>query len=346
MKINRIRKSVLVLFMCTLLLWQFGLNRYHACAQETLLFISTSPINTTILLDGSPQLNRSPLLIRTLSPGDHIIEIMGLPNPGSPRKITLNRGDIRSLSFDYVNNNIQIHNVHPSSFVTEVPLLPEEYPKQKSINILNIAIPVFAVISGLLTINDAVYSKDTGLFFSPITITAYTVTAGLTGYRIALGRQKKRYIQSVDEQFDNVNTPFRMALEQYNMGQEALSLDELDRALFHYTTIVHQYQNTMYLPYALYKIAKIHAIREQYDLATQGFTHITAQYPLPDLYDRSLKSLADIAASQGRYIESIGYLDRMVYADPLFNRNTVNRYKAKLEEQWIKDRTYGEGVSQ
>jgi hypothetical protein len=346
MKFSRMIKSALVMFMCTLLLWQFVNSRNHACAQDTLLFISTSPINATVLLDGSPQLNRSPLLIRTLGPGDHTIEIMGLQNPGSPCKITLSRGEIRSLSFDYVNNHILMHTVHPPSFVTEIPLLPEEYPKQKSIKILNIAIPVFVVISGLLTINDAVYSKDTGLFFSPITITAYTVTAGLAGYRIALGRQKKRYIQSVDEQFEHVNTPYRMALEQYNRGQEALSLDELDQALFHYTTIVHQYQNTMYMPYALYKIAKIQAIQEQYELATKGFSLITAQYPLSDLYDRSLKSLADIAAAQGRYVESIGYLDRMVYADPLFNRNAVNRYKAKLEEQWMKQRTYGEGESE
>jgi tetratricopeptide (TPR) repeat protein len=311
-------------------------------------------MDADIIIDGSPQLKGSPLLLRTLVPGEHRLEIRGISPRGSPVTFTLEQGEIRSIHFDYINN-LLLTNYSTSSVlgieeridgygyesrityqvqdVKGMPIVYEEFPKQGTIDILNIAVPVFAVISGLLTLNDAAYPKDSGLFFSPVTITAYTVTAGLLGYRVALGRQRKKYIESLDVRPEELTASHLQARELYSRAQELLSGDELEEALLNYQQIVGNHAETIYMPHALYKIARIHQIEERYDVAEGTFELILERYPLADLYDKSLKALAELYAAQGRYCMGILYLDRMLFADPLFKRYAIQDYRQTLETE-------------
>jgi hypothetical protein len=342
-----------MIVLMALFLGTFLTASNQAHSQNTLLFISTSPLDADVIIDGSPQLKGSPILVRTLPPGEHRLDIRGVVPLGGPVTITLDRGEIRSLHFDYINNLLitdystssvlgvekMVEDEATGSRITYrvqdaggIPIVNEEFPKQKSIDMLNIAVPVFAVISGLLTINDVAYSKESGLFFSPVTITAYCATAGLLGYRIALGRQKRKYTDTLNVKPEEMMNAHQQAQELYGRAQVMLSEDDLSQALLHYTEILENHGETIYMPHALYKIARIHQIEEEYTIAAREFELILEGYPLADLYDKSLKALAELYAAQGQYCKSLRYLDRMIFADPLFNRYEIESYRNELEK--------------
>jgi hypothetical protein len=334
---------------------------------DGLLFLSTSPLQATVRIDGSPQIKSTPMIIRHLMPGEHVIEIMDSAHITGPFVYEINGGSIGTLHFDLVHNALltdysasevlepgQPLNVSDKNFRKTYDASPEggapviitDYPGQRSIALLNIAIPVFVALSGLLTVNDAVNPKESGLFFSPLTLSAYTATLGLTGYRFAWGRQRKKYFDAVDTLSSEVTASHENARKNYEQGQAQLAQAKMDRALYHYTAIVERQKDSIYMPYALYKIAKIHMIGGELALAAAEFERIVDSYPLPDLYDKSLKSLADIYAEQGRFCESISYLDEMIFADPLFSRESIERYRKHIAKKCARSPQITEGIEE
>jgi tetratricopeptide (TPR) repeat protein len=85
----------------------------------------------------------------------------------------------------------------------------------------------------------------------------------------------------------------------------------------------------------LFKTARIHFLTGEDSLATIEFNLITDHYPLPDLYDKAHRGLADILLRQGAYQESIGQLQHMVFADPLYSEEEIELLEAEILEDWF-----------
>jgi tetratricopeptide (TPR) repeat protein len=114
-----------------------------------------------------------------------------------------------------------------------------------------------------------------------------------------------------------------------------LALGQLEEAMRFYTRVLEGYKDSPLYPHALFKTARIHFLTGDDSLATIEFNLIADHYPLPDLYDKAQRGLADILHRQGAYQESIDQLRQMVFADPLYSEEDIELLKAEILEDWF-----------
>jgi tetratricopeptide (TPR) repeat protein len=114
-----------------------------------------------------------------------------------------------------------------------------------------------------------------------------------------------------------------------------LALGQLEEALRFYTRVLEGYKDSPLYPYALFKTARIHFLTGEDSLATIEFNLVADHYPLPDLYDKAQRGLADILLRQGAFQESIDQLQRMVFADPLYSEEEIELLEAEILEDWF-----------
>ena len=108
--------------------------------------------------------------------------------------------------------------------------------------------------------------------------------------RVALHLKRRRYIEQAQKKIQSSRLGYHLAQGYYEKGQEMLSQNKMNEALDYYTWIIQNSRESLTFPYSLYQIAKIHSIQRESKLALQEFNLIINQFPLSDLYDKSLKA--------------------------------------------------------
>lgn len=332
------------------------------------VFLTTRPINADVLLDGEPLEEQTPLLLRELDPGSHEFEIRKQGYRTELRDIQIAAGEIRSLEIDLASlsfapvlpeeETIIIRGEEEEAGDT-VYQLPEGsysfsreggslqiepvFPQDSWIGGLNLAIPLSVAFTAVLTLHDIFYPKRAALQFtedfslSPATLSAYGLIFSLIGFDIALYVRRNKARQA----FAYGATPHEQALhrakEYYQRAENLLALGQLEEALHFYTRVLEGYKDSPLYPYALFKIARIHFLTGEDSLASIEFNLIADHYPLPDLYDKAQRGLADILLRQGAFRESIEQLQHMVFADALYGEEEIELLEAEILEEWFTD---------
>jgi len=329
-------------------------------------FLTTSPINADVLLDGEPLEEQTPLLLRDLEPGSHELEIRKQGYRTELVEIELGPEEIQSLEIDLAS-------------LSFAPVLPEEetviirgeqqeagdtvyqlpegsysfrreegnlqiepvFPQDRWIGGLNLAIPLSIAFTGILTLHDIFHPKRAALQFtedfslSPATLSAYGLSFTLIGFDIALYLRRSKARKS----FTYAAVPREQALhsakEYYERAENLLALGQLEEALRFYTRVLEGYKDSPLYPYALFKTARIHFLTGEDSLATIEFKMIADHYPLPDLYDKARRGLADILLRRRAYQESIEQLQHIVFADPLYGEEEIELLEAEILEDWF-----------
>jgi len=333
---------------------------------QAILFLTTNPINADVLLDGEPLVEQTPLLLRDLDSGSHELEIRKPGYSTELREVDLIAGEIRNLEIDLASlsfapvlpeeETVMIDGQREEagetlyqfpegsySFGREGGSLQIEplFPQDGWIRGLNLAIPLSVAFSTVLTLHDIFYPKRAALQFtedfslSPVTLSAYGLTFTLISFDIALYARRNKARKT----FSYRTTPHEQALhranEYYGRAENLLALGQLEEALRFYTRVLEGYRDSPLYPYALFKTARIHFLTGEDSLATIEFNLIADHYPLPDLYDKAHRGLADILLRQGAYQESIDRLRRMVFADPLYSEEEIELLEAEILEDWF-----------
>jgi len=337
-----------------------------ATNQLSILFLTTSPINADVLLDGEPLEEQTPLLLRELDPGSHELEIRKSGYRTERREVELIAGETQTLEIELASLSFS-------------PVLPEEetvviggqeqeagdtvfqlpegsysfnreggslqiepvFPQDGWIRGLNLAIPLSFAFSTVLTLHDIFYPKRAALQFSedfslsPVTLSAYGLTFSLISFDVALYARRGKARKA----FSYASTPREQALhsarDYYQRAENLLALGQLEEALRFYTRVMEGYKDSPLYPYALFKTARIHFLTGEDSLATIEFNLIADHFPLPDLFDKAQRGLADILLRQGAYQASIDQLQHMVFADPLYNEEEIKLLKAEILEDWF-----------
>ncbi len=336
---------------------------FHAASAEAQdtdqasLFLSTSPIRAKVAIDGSLLGETTPVFIRTILPGKHRITIVKRDFAAYTQEMDFSQGEIKTMHIDLEKQFFDTS--FPSEQIAfrgneglesaEAYRLPHGryayhvengdlhvtpvFPEDGLLTAMNISIPVCVAVSALLTVNDLLFPPDSGLPLSPTTFSAYGITAGVIGVDVALHLKKRRYIENAQKKIQSIRLGYHLAREYYEKGREMLSRNRMIEALDHYTWIIQNSRESLYFPYSLYQIAKIHAIQGESKLALQEFKLIIDQFPLSDLYDKSLKAIADLHYANGDYNRSLEHLDLMIFLDPLYSREEIEQYKKVVREQ-------------
>jgi tetratricopeptide (TPR) repeat protein len=336
-------------------------------AQElAYLFVSTNPINADVLLDGEPLEEKTPLLLRDLAVGQHSLEIRKQGYTTELREIQLTSGGIEAVDIELASlyfspglpeeEGLTIYGAEEEGGATLYQLPQGSYsfkrdeeglhidpvfPQDGWIRGLNLAAPLSLAFSAVLTLHDVFYPKRASvritenLSLSPATLSAYGLTLTLISFDIVLYSQRNRAKQS----FTYSAIPQEQALHSgkgyYARAENLLALGQLEEALSFYTRILEGYRDSPLYPYALFKTARIHFLTGADSMATIEFNLIADHYPQSDLYDKAQRSLADILLRQKAYRESIGELQAMVFADPLYTEEEIELLKAEILESWF-----------
>ena len=335
-------------------------------SSRALLFLTTSPLNADVLLDGRPLAEPTPLLLRELDPGSHDLEIRKTGYRTERRELELVAGEIQTLEIDLASLSFSPVLPEEQSVVIggrkqeagdTVYHLPEGsysfnrengslqiqpvFPQDGWIRGLNLAIPLSFAFSTVLTLHDIFYPKRAAVQFtedfslSPVTLSAYGLTFTLVSFDIALYARRSKARKS----FSYSSTPHEQALysagEFYQRAENLLALGQLEEALRFYTRVMDGYKDSPLYPYALFKTARIHLLTGEDSLATIEFNLIADHFPLPELFDKAQRGLADILLRQGAHQASIDQLRHMVFADPLYSEEEIELLEAEILEDWF-----------
>jgi tetratricopeptide (TPR) repeat protein len=124
------------------------------------------------------------------------------------------------------------------------------------------------------------------------------------------------------------------AARYFEEAEGLLELGRLEEALVRYWRILDTFPDSPLLPSCLYRIAGIHYLRGENEPAVAAYRRTAEEFPVPDLYDRCRKNLADILVAMGRYQDGLTQLDSMVFADPLFDRREIEVYRCEILAAW------------
>lgn len=315
------------------------------------LFVISAPIRAEAIVDGTPA-GTTPLLARDLAPGEHSVELI---KPGYVRMTltaNLGEGETGEIRVTLEPNLFAAAFAAPETIVAGVPysrqdarfLLPAGtyefsrtgasltldpvYPNESALRALRVAMPVVVVAAAISTIEDMFVQDSsrsyfTSFFPSPGTFAAWTAAAASTGFLAALSRDKARYeAETVVREYAGALTEAE-AERMFGQAEQALETGNLGSALTSYSRVFADGGDSEYVPPALYKAARIYGISGDSETALALFELLVRDYPVPETYDRALKSISNIELGREHYARAVAALKRMVFVDDLYDRAEV-----------------------
>jgi tetratricopeptide (TPR) repeat protein len=161
-------------------------------------------------------------------------------------------------------------------------------------------------------------------------IATHLVTAAMIGAEVWLQVQKQAFLDDFALETRAENDP-HLEQRSYDQGMQLLQIGSLAEARTAFSRV--QPGGRLY-PDALYKITSIHVTAGAYEQALEGFDRIAAEYPLPSLYDLSLKGAADLLLRLGRFSESLQRLELMTFVDKMYSREEIDAYSCEILARW------------
>ncbi len=325
---------------------------------DTAVFISTAPLNAEIIIDGNFIPFKTPYLVRGISPGEHSIILLKEGYRREDFLIDISEGEIHAISPEleellffpvFSGEDSVIWNRGADTFQNgEIALsdgsfsiyrrndtihIDPLFPDQNLVSAMNALFPASLLSSAVITTYDLLNPSSTGHKFSTLTVLSWgaVIVSGIMN--LALNGKKNQFIRETGAAKIR-NDKEITADNLYRQGEEALTGGNITESLTAYTEILENYRESRYFPLSLYKSARIHFLTGINILAEQEFKLLVDNYPLPEIYDKACKSLADLLYNQKKYEESLHYLDLMVFIDPFFTRNEIEVYSNEIHTKW------------
>jgi tetratricopeptide (TPR) repeat protein len=328
-------------------------------AQTGTVFVTTEPIEAFCFFENELLDEKTPLILDSLPPGEYLLTLRKDGYRPSRVSVTVNSGEVDVVDIplepevfmpSFPENEKVVFNeteIFKEGSLFKLPdgtySIRQEndtirfdpvYPNQGILNALHLSIPVMSAVSALLTINDFTVDAGSLTFFSPVTISSYIITASLIGFDLALSAEKKKFLNTFPITPVELEQTAYIARDDYEKAETLLTQDELTEALRLYMKVIENHKDSLYYPRSLYKVARIHNILGNNTLAKSELKLLKNKYPLPELYDKTCKNLADIYFSEKEFEKSIEQLDDMVFIDPFYDRETILLYRGEILEQW------------
>ncbi len=323
-------------------------------AKGEILFISTDPMGAVVVLDGRALPKTTPMLLRDLSPGKHRLSITRMGYRTETQSFTAEAGKVAAITMnlheDFISPVLPADEslefkgrLYPyASHYYEIPTgsytisrdgntvsFAPIFPGQNALSFFNVLTPIVIGVSAVTTIGTIFSTSSHPDWSGPVA--SYLASAISIGIDISLHVQKARYINTYS--VTPVPRELSTVPQRYRKASELLSQGDLSDAADQYIAIIEQPQDSIYYPLSLYQLGRIQLIQGDVMLATAELRLIVNKYPLPEIYDKACKSLADIADRQADYKAALGYLGEMVFYDPLYPKDQIEQYRSAIEER-------------
>ena len=319
------------------------------------LFVISQPYFARVELDGRRLEGRTPLVVRSVTPGEHQLVLSREGFSDDHTALSLAAGEVKAVEIQLESESIDICFPHSESLSindqnvdikeASVYVAPGSYtlskdeesinirplfPQQRLLDALKIAAPALFVLSGIVALESLTDTPGSGRVVSMAVVTAQVTSIALVAATAIINNQKRKYLCSYP-----VPATSRLTSEindrlLYETAEKQLGAGEIDTALANFQAITSSEMPSSYYPKALYRQSKIMNLLGDRDAAVQGYQQIVDDYPLPELYDRSLKNLADLMLSKGEYGRSMQYLDSMVFWDAFYSQEEIDSYRSDI----------------
>lgn len=319
------------------------------------VFLNSIPGRAEIVIDGLVIPQKTPALIRNLSPGLHLIELSKTGYTTVKMNIELKSDEVLIidpvLQYQHIPiifptyDDIQINEQQNSrdillledgtynfSMNSEQLRITPMYSGQKIINGLNISIPLLAAFSGAMTVNEIYNPRNADGSLSVFTLSSIGINAALIIADIILYFNRNRFYKEFKPPKVTIESEHPESL--YATAEEMFAAGKLDTSLYYLNRILVQFPESDIYPYALYKSAKIKIIKEETDSAEILLNTLINEYPLPELYNSAVKSLADIFLRKGKFQESIDQLNLILFLESGITREEIDLQQYKILKKW------------
>lgn len=322
---------------------------------DSALFINSTPSRAEIVIDSSNVVQKTPALLRNLSPGTHIIELSVSGYKTVHLDLELKKDEILiidpTLEYQYIPmifptyNDIRINeesnsrnmllledgtysfNMNPGQ-ISVTPI----YPGQRVINGLNISIPILTAFSGVLAVNEIYNPGNTDGNLSVFTISSFGISAALIVTDMILYFLRNRFYKNYSA--PEVSMESEYPEELFATAEEMFAAGKLDTSLYYLNKILNRFPFSDIYPDTLYKAARIKIIKGENDSAELMLKTLIQEYPLPDFYNFALKSLADIYYHNGKYRESLDQLNLILFMEHGFTTEEIDLQRYKILKKW------------
>lgn len=322
------------------------------------LFITTDPLGAELTINGREWKKLSPVLLDSEEQKNYTVRIDRHGYSSLTTSVEVQRGAVEHLHVSLTGNQFIPAFPGKDSIVIQTGMFPASggdislpygrydvnedrgmvllqpvYPLQDTIHLLNAAIPVSLLLSVFFTTEDLLSPNSGSLPLSIPSILSWTTSVGLIGADLALHHNKAQFREDFIPRPRQQEQAGSQAEELYERAEEMLVRDRLDDSLDYFTQVISGHRETRFFPLSLYKAGKIHFATGDVELAISEFKVLLDKYPVPEIYDKTRKALADAFVSQGEYTNAQKELDNIIYYDPLFEREGIERYRVEITQR-------------
>ncbi len=318
---------------------------------ETALFVNSAPILAEVTINGTAA-GTTPLLVRDVEPGEYEVRVVKRGFVPAVERITVGPDEIAVVDvrpepdvfvgafsadetivngerFERQDATLVLPSGTYSLSANDNSLrLDAFYPNEGALQAARIVTFGAGIAAIVSTLEDVLVRGEATSYFtsflpSPGTIATWAITFGAGGYWIALESEKRSYEERmIVERFAGTLTPAD-AERFYNQGEVALAAGNLSRAIENYSRVVADGGDSEYVPDALYKTAQIYSISGDTEIAERLFELLISHYPAPLVYDRALRSLAEIARDEGQFGRAVEALERILFVDDTYTESEI-----------------------
>jgi TolA-binding protein len=339
-------KILFLLLLPTLLLAQNG------------VFFESSPLGAMIVLNESVLQAQTPFLLRDLKPGKHKVTIfrdgfesvtqtIQVPPKGFVRLNAELKPDTVSVSFTQESEIFLIDEVRKGRGVVYnlqqggYQLTSEDgrsrivtiFPEEGQLFVSSWLLPVTIGSSLGLTIRDILLPWLPNFIFSPATLASYAVTLFNVGWYLGLSNKKRYFEQNLIVLSEPVSNSTVSAQFLFDRAQLALNADNLLFARNYLTRLFQEHPQHPLAAQALFLLSRLALIRGDLREARSMYYTILHLYPVQDIYDRTVKVLADLAYNSNNKDEVRRLLALLTFTDPAISEESIQELKKWAEEE-------------
>lgn len=338
------RRFVLVFLTCTL--W----------AQNG-LFVETDPFGASIAIDGRPRTEKTPALLRDVPPGVRRIVVYrdGFRSAAAEVRVPVH-GFLR-LRFEMPRTSLAVNFAEEE----EVDLLGQRrqgrrfqyrleeggyrvltstnparvepvFADEGALTVAAWLLPVSLGVAVGLTIRDLNWPWMPSFLFSPATLSSYALLGFNLGWYLGLEHRRQRFQAQTLLPSEPLHRGIDTAANLFRRAQVALEANNLLAARDAYSRLLLEHPQSPYAAQALFALSRLALVRGELEEARSLCRILLDLYPVQEVYDRTVKTLADLAYDRGDREETKFWLNLLTFSDESVSREEVQPLKAWAEE--------------
>jgi hypothetical protein len=318
---------------------------------EPYLYIVTRPLGAKVVLNGKTMDRPAPLLLRKLAPGSYHIRIekdgwfsyetrVSIPEQNQVEVVLVPKAPLVYLDGNEALAEKNGKPTAPGESAFRFPsgslilsagrngvAVAPVFGKQKLLDGVKFALPLFLALTGVLTIREIYAPRESGFVLAPELAASSLIGGGLLVWNITLETERNRFLRNYRTQDESWKALSLAGRLRFQAADEALLGGNFDSALAQFRSLILEYPDDPIMPHALFEIGRILFIKDDIDGAATAYRTIAENYPLPDLHDRSRKALADCLFAQGDTNGALEQLELLSFNGSGLTREEVQMYR-------------------